>query len=316
VSAAGRSRVAFSLSVLAVLAALACVAPPSHAAFAGAEEKGHMVRSGPASLYVEVRGSGGGTPLLMVNGGPGFGHDYVHCSNAWDVLAKKRRVVFYDQRGTGRSSPVRSTDPCTLAQQIDDLDAVRASLGADQIDLLGHSWGGYLVMAYAARHPGHIRHLMIVDSAAPKWSETEFIFKYIFPEGMEKQAGLQFSESFGDTAAAKTDMREYFAMLFYDPEHRDEFLRRGGDYPFSQHVNQALGADLEKYDLNPEIAKYRFPTLVVTGRYDINVAPSTAWKIHQKIPNSKFVAFEKSGHLPYFEEPDRFVAVIEDFLAH
>ncbi len=315
-SAAGRRRIARAFTLALTLVALAGATRSSRAAFAGAEEKGHMVRSGAASLYVEVRGSAAGTPLVMVNGGPGFGHDYVHCSGAWDVLAQKRRVVFYDQRGTGRSSAVKSSDPCTLAQQIDDLDAVRASLGAAQIDLLGHSWGGYLVMAYAARHPEHIRHLMIVDSAAPKWSETEFIFKNIFPEGMERQSALQFAEAFGDTAAQKTDMREYFAMLFYDPAHRDEFLRRGGDYPFSQHVNQARGADLEKYDLNPEIAKYRFPTLVVTGRYDINVAPSTAWKIHQRIPNSKFVAFEKSGHLPYFEEPDKFVAVIEDFLAH
>ena len=310
-SAAGRGLLAaFALGV-----ALSG-APPARAAFTGAEEHGRMIRSGAVSLYLEVRGSGAGTPLLVVNGGPGFGHDYVHCSGAWDVLAKKRRVAFYDQRGTGRSTPVKPGAPCTLAQQIDDLDAVRAALGADQVDLLGHSWGGYLVMAYAARHPQHIRHLMIVDSAAPKWSETEFIFKYIFPEGLEKQAGLQFAEAFGDSTARKQDLREYFAMLFYDTAHRDEFLRRGGDYAYSTVVNGAIGADLEKYDLNPELAKFRFPSLVVTGRYDINVAPSTAWKIHQKIPNSQFVVFEKSGHIPYFEEPEKFVSTIEDFLAH
>jgi len=309
-SSAGRR-----LAALGLLLFVAAAPRPALAAFAGGEEHGRMIRSGSATLYLEVRGTGRGTPLVMVNGGPGFGHDYVHCSNAWDVLAKKRRVAFYDQRGTGRSSAVKPGAPCTLAQQIDDLDAVRAALGADAIDLLGHSWGGYLVMAYAARHPERIRHLMIVDSAAPKWSETEFIFKYIFPEGLERQAGLQFAQAFGDTAAQKEDLREYFAMLFYDPARRDEFLRRGREYPIAMHVNQALGADLEKYDLNPEIAKFRFPTLVVTGRYDINVAPSTAWKIHQKIPNSRFVVFEKSGHLPYFEEPEAFVAVLEDFLA-
>ena len=309
---AGRGLVLASLALAA-----ACVAAvPARAAFTGPEEHGRMIRAGAVSLYLEVRGLGAGTPLLVVNGGPGFGHDYVHCSGAWDVLAKKRRVAFYDQRGTGRSTPVKAGTPCTLAQQIDDLDAVRAALGANQVDLLGHSWGGYLVMAYAARHPEHIKHLMIVDSAAPKWSETEFIFKYIFPEGLERQSGLQFAEAFGDSNAQKQDLREYFSMLFYDTAHRDEFLRRGGDYAYSQAVNAALGADLEKYDLNPELPKFRFPTLVATGRYDINVAPSTAWKIHQKIPNSRFVAFEKSGHIPYFEEPELFVSTIEDFLAH
>jgi proline iminopeptidase len=283
---------------------------------AGAAETGRMVKSGPFSLFVEVRGAGSGTPLFMVNGGPGFAHDYVHCSNAWDVLARRRRVVFYDQRGTGRSGRLKPGLTCTLADQIADLEAVRAAIGVDRIDLLGHSWGGYLVMAYAARHPEHIAHLMIVDSAAPKWSETEFIFKYIFPEGMERQAGLQFSESLGDSAALKQDLREYFAMLFYDTKKRDEFLSRIDRYVFQQNVNQTLSADLEKFDLNPELPKFRFPTLVVTGRYDINVAPSTAWKIHQKIPGSRFAVFEKSGHLPYFEEPDAFVSTLEDFLSH
>jgi proline iminopeptidase len=313
VSAAGRGFVAAA----ACAVALAVCGAPARAAFTGPEEHGRMIRSGPVSLYLEVRGSGAGTPLLVVNGGPGFGHDYVHCSGAWDVLARKRRVAFYDQRGTGRSTPVKPGAPCTLAQQIDDLDAVRAALGVDRVDLLGHSWGGYLVMAYAARHPEHIRHLMIVDSAAPKWSETEFIFKYIFPEGLERQSSLQFAEAFGDSSAQSQDLREYFAMLFYDTAHRDEFLRRAGDhFRLSTGVNAALGADLEKYDLNPELPKFTFPTLVATGRYDINVAPSTAWKIHQKIPHSQFVVFEKSGHLPYFEEPEAFVTTIEDFLAH
>jgi proline iminopeptidase len=261
-----------------------------------------------------VRGTAPGTPLFMVNGGPGFDHNYVHCSQAWDELAKRRRVVFYDQRGTGRSGALKAGASCTLADQIADLDAVRASLGVDRMDLLGHSWGGYLVMAYAARHPEHIRHLMIVDSAAPKWSETEFLFKNIFPEGIDRQSALQFAEALGDSAAAKQDLREYLAMLFYDPDHRDAFMAHSGDYHYAPDVNRTLNGDLEKYDLGPELAKFHFPTLVITGRFDINVAPSTAWKIHQRIAGSRFVVFERSGHLPYFEEPEAFVRTLEEFL--
>ena len=57
------------------------------------------------------------------------------------------------------------------------------------------------------------------------------------------------------------------------------------------------------------------PTLVITGRFDMNVAPSTAWKIHKAIPGSKWAVFETSGHLPYFEEPEKFVQVVEGFLS-
>src|SRR4029079_9685885 len=127
---------------------------------------------------------------------------------------------------------------------------------------------------------------------------------------------LTFAETLGDTAAGDASLREYLAMLFYSPEKRDAFLGGAASYRYTRVINQAINADVARFDLNPELPKLRFPALVVTGRYDINVAPSTAWKIHQKIPKSRFVAFEKSGHIPYFEEPDLFVSTIEDFLAH
>ncbi|MEP7028419.1 MAG: alpha/beta hydrolase [Candidatus Eisenbacteria bacterium] len=113
--------------------------------------------------------------------------------------------------------------------------AAPRSAPADRIDLPGHSWGGYLVMAYAA-------------------------------------------------------------------------------YKYTRSVNETLNADLGKFDMWPALAGFHMPTLVATGRYDINVAPSTAWNIHKAIAGSQWVVFEKSGHLPYCEEPDKFVQVMNDFL--
>lgn len=252
--------------------------------------------------------------MIMVNGGPGFDHNYVLCSDVWDTLARDRRIVFYDQRGTGRSGPLATGQTCTLADQIADLEALRVELKADQIDLLGHSWGGFLVMAYAAKHPKRVAHLIIADSAAPKWTDTEFIFKYIFPEGVERQGRLDFADALGDSASGAESMAEYFRWLFVSLDKRDEFLSRRGQYGFSKIVNQTLSADLAQYDMSPVLSTLTMPTLVLTGRYDINVAPSTAWKIHKAIPGSRWEVFEKSGHLPYFEEPERFAQVVEKFL--
>jgi proline iminopeptidase len=214
--------------------------------------------TGGVTIWYEVRGSGAGTPLIVANGGPGFDHSYLLCGDVWDTLAKGRKVVFYDQRGNGLSSELKDGQPCGLAEQIDDLDALRAHLGFEKLDLLGHSWGGYLVMAYAARHPERVAHLMIVDSAAPKIQDTVV---------------------------------------------------------YRQNVNKAVWGDLQRFDLNPELAKFAFPTLVVTGRYDFNVAPSVAWAIHGAIPRSELAVFEKSGHLPFCEEPAAFVSRVETFLA-
>ncbi len=303
---------------LAVLLVLAAAAPPQRAA-AAPPEKGETFQAPGATLYVEVLGSAPGVPLVVVNGGPGFDHTYEHIAmpgttSAWETLAKNRRVVFYDQRGNGRSGALKPGQSCTLADQIDDLEAVRAHLKADKIDLLGHSWGGYLVMAYAARHADRIRHLVTVDSAAPKWSDTVYLFKDIFPEGQERADGFTFGDALGDPAATDASLREYFTWLFYAPEKRDAFIAQTNTKVFSKSVNEAVERDVQRFDLNPELRKFKFPTLVITGRYDINVAPSVAYKMHKAIPGSKFVVFERSGHLPFFEEPEPFVRAIESFL--
>src|ERR1700730_2582745 len=279
------------------------------------EEKGEVFDGPGGKLYYEVTGSGTETPLVVVNGGPGFDHTYLQiATTAWTSLAQKRRVIFYDQRGVGRSEPLKAGQSCTLGDQIDDLEALRAHLGYEKIDLLGHSWGGFLSMAYAARHPEHIVHLILVDSAAPKWSDTVFLFSQVFPQTTERQEALAFADELGDKTASDASIHEYLTMLFYSPEKRDVFVAQMGPGAYNKKVNQALNSDIGRFDLNPEIRKFRFPVLVATGRFDMNVAPVVAYKIHQTIAGSRFVVFERSGHLPFYEEPEAFDSAVEDFL--
>jgi proline iminopeptidase len=296
-----------SAVLLAALAGASPAAPPV--------EQGTTFEAGGVTLWYEVRGGGPGTPLVVANGGPGFDHAYLHCSDCWDRLARSRKVVFYDQRGNGRSSELKDGQSCTLADQIADLEALRAHLGFEKIELLGHSWGGYLVMAYAARHPDRIAHLLIVDSAAPKIQDTAFLFKYIYPETQAREDAVAFAVELGDAEAIDADLREYMSMLFYTEEARAAFAARAPSLVYRQKVNKAVWGDLQRFDLNPELPKFRFPTLVVTGRYDFNVAPSVAWSIHRAIPGSELAVFEKSGHLPFCEETDGFVSKVEAFLS-
>lgn len=304
------------LRCLAILLIVVLFGLAARPALAAAPEAGKTFETGGVTIWYEVRGAGGETPLFIVNGGPGFDHAYVHLGDpVWDKFAKSRRVVFYDQRGNGRSSELKPGQSCTLADQIADLEALRKQLGIDKIDLLGHSWGGYLVMAYAALHPGHIRHLVIVDSAAPKIGDTKYLFNDIFPDTIEKQDAFNFADALGDRNATAESLALYDTMLFYSPEKRELGLPVMKASDFHKAVNESISNDLNRFDLNPELPKFKFPTLVITGRYDINVAPSVAWKIHKAIPGSRFVVLERSGHIPYFEEPEAFAAALEDFLA-
>jgi len=116
-----------------------------------AHEVGKFPSTPDVTIAYEVRGDSTGVPLVVLNGGPGRSHDNLRVSPVWDALARDRPVVLYDQRGTGRSTALKPGDACTLADQLGDLEALRAHLGSGQIDVLGHSWGGYLGMAYTAR---------------------------------------------------------------------------------------------------------------------------------------------------------------------
>jgi len=77
---------------------------------------GKTFETGGVTIWYDIRGDGPGTPLVIANGGPGFDHAYLLCSDAWDTLAKGRKVVFYDQRGNGKSSELRDGQPCGLAE--------------------------------------------------------------------------------------------------------------------------------------------------------------------------------------------------------
>jgi len=277
------------------------------------QPSGATFTSGGIPIYYEVLGNATGTPLVVVNGGPGFDHTYLLTSPVWQTIAKSRRVVFYDQRGTGRSVAPKGGS-YTLVENMEDLDGLRAQLGAERLDLLGHSWGGFLAMAYAARHPDRIAHLLLVDSGAPKLSDTVFLFKDVFPDVTVRQEALAFANELGEKAAIDTDLREYISMLFYSLEKRNAFIAQFSPSAYHKEVNQAVWKDASRFDLNPELGKFSFSTAVITGRFDMNVAPSVAYKINQQIKGSRLVIFERSGHLPFYEEPDRFSAVVDEFL--
>lgn len=308
------TRVRHLLSIVIGALALAATSAPARAKPATASGAGATLKAGEVPIWYEVRHAGAKTPLIVLNGGPGFDHGYLLTSDAWDKIAAHRTVVFYDQRGTGRSGELKPGQSCTVADQVADLEALRVRLGVERVDLLGHSWGGLLAMAYAVRHPERVAHLVLCDSSAPKWSDTDFLLKYLFPEASERRDQYDVLAALGDAGASVAAVKEYLSMLFVSPRKRDEFLAGANQLHLNGAVNEALNADLARIDLGPLLGRLKMPVLVLTGRFDANVAPSTAWKIHKAIPGSRFEVFEQSGHLPFFEEPEAFTRSVERFL--
>jgi len=274
-----------------------------------------IVHTPGADLAYEIYGApSAATPVIIANGGPGFSHVYLLQNDVFTtLLAHDRQVIFYDQRGDGKSNLLKPDAPQDMNAQVADLDAIRAQLGFQRFDLIGHSWGGLLAMGYASAHPEHIEKLVLIDSAAPAWKQTLFLFSQVFPDVGAKDK--EIDEKLGKTPeATKEHLTNYFSMLFYSQENHDRFLAGITDPGQNTAVNTAVNKAIANLDLNPQLPNFAFPTLVMHGRFDMNVAVLTAWKTYKAIPNAKIVIFAKSGHLPFYEEPDKFTQTLNDFL--
>ena len=309
-------RIAALLLSSAALALPARAVPPRESGPPHAEA-GRTIEGPGGGLYVEVLGSGSGTPLVVINGGPGLDHAHLHCTAAWESLALRRRVVLYDQRGVGRSDRLAPGAGVTTGDQAADLEAVRRFLGAERLDLLGHSYGGFLAMEYAAENPARVAHLILCDSASPNWSRTSNVVRALFPE---RGAILDSLAAPGiDGPTFRRVYRDFMGMMFCRPEKREEFLAHPEWNDPVREVNRALTEDMRDQDLSPALAEFgarrRFPVLVATGRYDVITTPATAYQIHLQVRGSRFEVFEQSGHLPFFEEPAAFVRVVDGFLS-
>jgi proline iminopeptidase len=198
--------------------------------------------------------------------------------------------------------------------QVADLEAVRAHFGIEKVALVGDSYGGFLVMAYAAAHPEHVAKLVLSDSPPPSFKTMVHLLPQTFPDIEEEDAvaGKKLGED--SEAAARLGLRNHFRMIFYSPEKRDAYMAKMGDLGFEPAVGRSVGQSAEALDLTQAVAGFQFPVLVITGRWDMNVAPVNAWMMAHAIPGAKIVFFEESGHLPAYEEPEKYRRVLEEFL--
>lgn len=250
-----------------------------------------------------------GVPLLVLSGGPGTDSRYMRVGGALDRLADSRSLVSFDQRGTGRSSA--ADGGATIDRYVEDLERIRQAIGAPRLDLMGHSFGGYLAIAYTAKYPYRVRGLVLVDSAQPKLGDVVQLLADIYPDRIEAWRAKR--ATLGDdnpSSASATFMR----MEFVTEKALADYLAAVADHRDNMSVNNALRRDMEKLDYWPQVRRFTQPTLIVHGRFDAVVAPSNGWKLHQAIPGSTFRIIESAGHLPHIEKPAEFLAVVEAFL--
>ena len=104
---------------------------------------------------------GHGEPIVIVHGGPGLDHTYL--LPQMEALAQHYRLIFYDQRASGRSTSTVDTNSMTMGNFVEDLEGIRKVFGIHKMNLLGHSWGGLVAMFYAVKYPENLNSLVLVN---------------------------------------------------------------------------------------------------------------------------------------------------------
>jgi proline-specific peptidase len=265
----------------------------------------------------------GRLPLLCLHGGPGAPHDYLEPLGA--LAESGRRVVFYDQIGCGRSWVAADPSAWTVELFVEEVGAVREALGLDRVHLFGSSWGGMLAMEYALTRPAGLESLVLSSSPAsiPLWEAETGRLRSELPPDVQRV--LDEHE-----AAAALDSPEYeeATMAFYRRhvcrvEPWPDYVQRtfaamaehAEVYTTMQGPNEFLiTGTLKRWDITERLSEIRLPTLITAGRYD-EFTPPQAELLHQGIADSELVAFERSSHMQFAEEPERYCEVVSAFLA-
>jgi len=263
-------------------------------------------------VEIHERRTGAGPPVVVLHGGPGAHHDYL--LPAFDALAKDRQLIFYDQRGGGRSPAGRGI-PVGWQEHVADLEALRGLWGFEQLTLTGYSWGGLLAELYAVTHPERIARLALV-SPAPCWREARDEFERRFQARTLSPALQAARKALRESGLRERDPSAHaqrmfelaVAGYFHDPGRATELT----PFRVTERTRHDVWESLGTYDLRPELRRLSLPTLVLHG--DDDPIPWESAREVAECLRGEFILLRDCGHVPYVEAFDDFVRHLDRFL--
>lgn len=302
-------------------------------------------RPGPAGIYpieemyVDAGGVmiytvsfGRGEPLVIVHGGPGASHDYFLPYLL--PLARTNRLIFIDERGSGKSEKLEDVSNYTVEAMADDVEAVRKALGLGRINLLGHSYGGVLAQAYAFKYQASLSHLVLCSTFHSTKALNEIFRQMKARMSPELRARIDRAEAAGLYGHGKDYEKNrytndymiaawgegYFPYLYqnrsdpnYDPVANGVMSWDLYREMWGSHGEFVVDGNLVSVEYADRLGTIKVPTLITVGDHDES-DPSIARDMAARIAGSKLVILPKSGHMTFVDQQGMFNRTVDEFL--
>lgn len=272
------------------------------------------------------RSAGTGQPIIFLNGGPG-----VSSAPYQDIFTKLNglgKVVLFDQRGTGRSRGFKlNKKTISIEQMVEDLEKLRQHLGYEKIDLIGQSFGGTYALAYLAKYPQHVDHMVVISSSG-LGKETAWRFReysegknsYLSPERLESMQRMLDKYRKEHELPSMVDAKSAYRSRARSYVHHDRNLPAAIHWLGTLHkydqptVRKLLIQSLRKTNLKEALATVKNNVLILHGQADF-IDVRVARQTKDILQNSTLIVLEESGHMMWLDQPDKVQGAIRDFLS-
>ena len=321
----------FFLCHLALLAAV--LATPARAQQsttpARPPREGFVTSSDSVRLYYRVVGAGSDT-LIAVHGGPGVDLESIAADFA--PLTARHTVIYYDQRGTGRSTLPRDTTTLTATRQVDDLDAVRRHFGLARVTLVAHSYGPLLAASYAVAHPTVVRRLVFFAPVPPVRGDFWQRFGRTMGARLDSAQRAQLADAQRrlDTPGASDGEVRAACQAYWNVALRPRLAEPARTLPLVRSdlcasdpagiryglafTNRLVMGSYGNWDLTSQLRTVTAPTLIVHGEQDaIPMDLVARWAT--ALPHATLLRVPNAAHFPYVERPEIVWPAVERFLA-
>ena len=282
-------------------------------------KKGFVDVGNNGKIYYEEEGSG--IPLVLINGGPGGTHHGFHpyFSQIKDVA----RIIYYDQRGTGKSSKDDTGKTYTIKQAVEDLESLRKNLKIKKWAVLGHSYGGLLAQCYSLTYPKFATGMVLIASS------NGLVESVIGPERDKmfisqaeqnaivniKQNGLDGKIN-AEQSIYNQNLAGDWKRYRYYKSTEEEFSRKAL-YHWSPAIGfeELIRTEEKKINLKGKFDDFKIPTLIIEAKWDLLWwNPDRAEVMRKNHPNAQVEIFQKSGHIIFADEPEKFFSLLRKFL--